>query len=208
MMSLKIYSVSDRYIKFLRDDPRLKNVFDNKEGARSHSRKYLGVALSINDYNYFIPFSSPKDSAYFVDKDGVRKIRKNIIPIIRMTTTDAVSGEIELKGTLKISNMIPVPQSELTPYNISEESDSNYRILVQKEYEYIRENTQLILKSSTVLYRQKTNRKNLYAEQKEPGYLNQVVDFLYAEQRCDEFIQITQECEYSEQEEEGFVLHM
>ena len=207
-MSLKIYSVSDRYIKFLRDDPRLKNVFDNKEGARSHSRKYLGVALSINDYNYFIPFSSPKDSDYFVDKDGVRKIRKNIIPIIRMTTTDAVSGEIELKGTLKISNMIPVPQSELTPYNISEESDSNYRILVQKEYEYIRENTQLILKSSTVLYRQKTNRKNLYAEQKEPGYLNQVVDFLYAEQRCDEFIQITQECEYYEQEEEGFVLHM
>lgn len=159
-MSLKIYSVSDRYIKFLRDDPRLKNVFDNKEGVRSHSRKYLGVALSINDYNYFIPFSSPKDSDYFVDKDGVRKIRKSIIPIIRMTTTDAVSGEMELKGTLKISNMIPVPQSELTPYNISEESDSNYRILVQKEYEYIRENTQLILKSSAVLYRQKTNRKN------------------------------------------------
>ena len=206
-MSLKIYSVSDRYIKFLRDDSRLKNVFDNKEGARSHSRKYLGVALSINGYNYFIPFSSPKNSDYFVDKNGVKQIRKNIVPIIRMTSTDEVSGEKELKGTLKISNMIPVPESELTPYNISDEPDSNYRILVQKEYEYIKGNTQSILKNASVLYSQKINQEIYYDERNEPGYLSQVVDFSYAEQRCEEFIQITHYEDF-EQGEDDFILHM
>jgi len=48
MSNLRIYSVSDRYIEFLRDDVRLKNVFDSKVDSRKHTRKYLGVALSVN----------------------------------------------------------------------------------------------------------------------------------------------------------------
>ena len=75
-MSLKIYSVSDRYIKFLRDDSRLKNVFDNKEGARSHSRKYLGVALSINGYNYFIPFPHRLRFSFYYVRYGILTIHR------------------------------------------------------------------------------------------------------------------------------------
>ncbi|MBE6896824.1 MAG: hypothetical protein E7477_06970 [Ruminococcaceae bacterium] len=51
-------------------------VFDNKEDVRSHTRKYLGVAFVKNDYHYFIPFSSPKDSDYQISPDGIRTIRK------------------------------------------------------------------------------------------------------------------------------------
>lgn len=79
MAELKIYSVSDQYIKYLRQDERLTIVFDNKEGVRSHTRKYLGVAFVKNDFHYFIPFSSPKNSDYQIQADGSKTIRKSIV---------------------------------------------------------------------------------------------------------------------------------
>ena len=193
MSELKIYSVSDRYIEYLRKDARLSIVFDNKEDVRSHTRKYLGVAFVKNDYHYFIPFSSPKDSDYQISPDGIRTIRKSIIPIIRMVTTDTVSGIPELKGTLKISNMIPVPERELTPYLFSDECDDlNYKIVVQKEYDFIRANERLILKNAKILYNQKTRSDVLYVETPAPRYLNSTVDFLYAEQKCQQYIDLQQ----------------
>lgn len=155
-MKLKIYSVSDRYIKFLRSDIKLKNVFDNKESNRTHSRKYLGIVLQKNGYNYFIPFSSPKGTDYTMDVDGNKVIRKSIIPIIRMTSDDSVTGLTELKGTLKLSNMIPIPDSELTYYNINDEEDASYRKLVEKEYAFIKSNMDTIFKNANIIYNQKT----------------------------------------------------
>ena len=192
MSELKIYSVSDRYIEYLRKDTCLSIVFDNKEDVRSHTRKYLGVAFVKNDYHYFIPFSSPKDSDYQISPDGIRTIRKSIIPIIRMVTTDTVSGIPELKGTLKISNMIPVSERELTPYLFSDECDLNYKIVVQKEYDFIRANERLILKNAKILYNQKTRSDVLYVETPAPRYLNSTVDFLYAEQKCQQYIDLQQ----------------
>ncbi len=187
MDGLKIYSVSDEYIAYLRSDARLRIVFDNKEDARSHTRKYLGVVFSHEGFYYYVPFSSPKASDYIENPDGTRTIRKSIIPIIRITTDDTVSGEIELKGTLKLSNMIPVPESELTPYLISDEPDAQYKQLVTKEYAFIRSNSAMILKNASVLYRQKTNESTLFAGKAAPKYLQSTVDFLYAEKKCLEF---------------------
>ncbi len=188
MTELKLYSVSDTYINFLRADIRLRTVFDNKEGIRTHTRKYLGVAFRKNNFNYFIPFSSPKNSDYRNLENGTRVIRDSIIPIIRMITTDTESGEPELKGTLKISNMIPVPDTDLIPYRISDEIDINYRMVVEKEYDFIRKNEKMILKNASVLYNQKTKVSVLYRDKPAPNYLDSTVDFLYAETRCQLYI--------------------
>ncbi len=187
MNDIKIYSVSDRYIAYLRSDKKLKNVFDNKVNARRHTRKYLGAVLVQNGFNYFIPFSSPKRSDYIASADGTLAIRKSIIPIIRMTTKDTMSGELELKGTLKLSNMIPVPSSELMPYDISLESDLNYRQIVLKEWDCIRSNKQMIMKNVRVLCNQKTKCSTLFAGKKSPGYLDGTIDFQYAEIKCRAF---------------------
>lgn len=187
MKNLRIYSVSDGYIEFLRSDPRLCNVFDNKEPPRHYTRKYLGVVLSQGGYNYYIPFSSPKKTDYIQLADGTSEIRKSILPIIRMVTSDTLSGEIELKGTLKLSNMIPVPMSELVPYDISAEKDLNYKQVVIKELNFIRHNEKKIIKSALVLYRQKTETARLFLSGNAPGYLKSVVDFKYAELKCREF---------------------
>ena len=187
MSDIRIYSVSDGYISFLRADPKLSRVFDNKIDTRLHTRKYLGAVFTHGDFRYFVPFSSPKDSDYIVLSDGTKTIRKSIIPIIRMTTDDTVSGATELKGTLKLSNMIPVPESELTAYDISQETDVNYRQVVQKEWDFIRSNMSMILKNAQVLYNQKTKCDTLFKGTKAPGYLAGTLDFKYAEEKCRSF---------------------
>ena len=186
MGKVGIYSVSDNYISFLRSDPRLKNVFENKDPNYTYSRKYLGIVFSKSGFNYFIPFSSPKDSDYITSSSGERKIRRSIIPIIRMTHKKG--NIVELKGTLKLSNMIPIPETELTPYDTSLETDASYRDLIYKEWSFITSNLTTILNYADVIYNQKTKQNILYAEMPAPNYLLSTVDFLYAETKCQEYI--------------------
>ena len=186
-MDLKLYTIDTEYIDFLRSNPKLSTVFENKEDDTSFHRKYLGVVLNIDQYNYYVPLSSPKDSDYIFLGD-TKIIRKSIIPIIRILAEDN-NGNLELKGTLKLSNMIPVPDTMLTYYDIAKETDSNYKILVEKEYEFIRKNRDLILKNASVLYNQKVKENKLYpVGTKKPGYLHSVIDFKYAEKAYHEFI--------------------
>ena len=134
-------------MKYLRNTSHisvpLKNVFSSKENERNHTRKYLGIVYSINGYNYYLPLSSPKNSDYRME-NGVQKIRGSIVPIIRITSQSS-SGELELKGTLKLSNMIPVPASELTLYDMEHEPDLFYKALIHKEMVFIRKNKNKII---------------------------------------------------------------
>lgn len=134
-------------MKYLRNTSHisvpLKNVFSSKENERNHTRKYLGIVYSINGYNYYLPLSSPKNSDYRME-NGVQKIRGSIVPIIRITSQSS-SGELELKGTLKLSNMIPVPASELTLYDMEHEPDLFYKALIHKEMLFIRKNKNKII---------------------------------------------------------------
>lgn len=186
-MDLNLYTIDTSYVNFLRSDPKLSNVFENKDDTDSFLRKYLGVVLTIGQYNYYVPLSSPKNSDYlFIN--GAKKIRKSIIPIIRIVAED-VNGDLELKGTLKFSNMIPVPDTSITYYDISKEMDQDYKILVEKEYEFIRKHKHLILRNASVLYKQKVKEAELFPiGAKKPGYLSRVVDFKYAEQVYNTFI--------------------
>ena len=185
--TLKLYSVSDRYIRYLRDDLRLDIVYCNKEGIRVHTRKYLGVVFEKNGFNYFVPLSTKRNADYYMDESGCQQIRKSIIPIVRMVTTDTYTRQPELLGTLKIGNMIPVPNDELTLYNIFTETDLDYKDLVLKEYEFIKNNSSFIRRNADILYNQKTKEHVLYTDKAKPNYLNSTVDFLYAEMKCVEF---------------------
>lgn len=99
MNELKLYEISEDYISYI--NTAEKKIFSLKGNVHNHTRKYLGIVYSINNYNYYIPLSSPKNSDYCME-NGIRKIRKSIIPIIRITAKSSL-GELELKGTLKLS---------------------------------------------------------------------------------------------------------
>ncbi len=182
--NFKIYSISDRYIEFLRD--RMPNVYSNKENRRTHTRKYIGVALRIGKFCYYIPMSSPKESDYQVaGQDKV--IKKSIVPIMRIVVKNS-QGVKELKGTLRISHMIPVPESELELYDLEAETDLQYKDLVQKEIIFIRKNKEKIENNAKLIYKQKQNGDTT------AGYVKFALDYKELEQMCEEFHKKVRDC--------------
>ena len=111
--------------------------------------------------------------------EGEKKIRKNSFIVIRITEKNG--DKEELKGTLQIGTMIPVPETELIEYDVNREEDIDYRNLVWSELEYIRKHEKKIIKNAKILYSKKEN-----------GSLDKVVkyclDFKGVEKLCDKWI--------------------
>lgn len=169
-MKLNLYSVNDKYIKYLRQFD--EKVYDNKEDIRIQTRKYLGIVLTINNFNYYVPLSSPKKSDY---TDCEKKIiRKDTKTIIRIHNND------RLYGTLRISNMIPVPITELEPYITNDEKDLKYREVVLSELRYINNNKDKIIKNARIVYNQKIKNQDI-------GYIKNTVDFRLLEEKIKEW---------------------
>lgn len=169
-MKLNLYSVSDKYIKYLRQFEN--KIYDNKEEIRTHDRKYLGIVLTVNGFNYYIPMSSPKKSDYLdFEKKIIRKDTKTIIRIHE-------SGR--LYGTLRISNMIPVPITELEPYFISNENDLKYKEVILGELRYINNNSDKIMKYAKTVYNQKMKNIDI-------GYIKNTVDFKLLEEKLNKW---------------------
>ena len=172
MEEFRIYSISDEYVMFLQE--YFPNVYSNKVENRTHTRKYIGTVMNINEIYYYIPMSSPKESDYQVA--GAEKvIKKSIIPIIRIVVKNS-KGEKELKGTLRISHMIPVPTSELIEYDIDAEKDVDYRELVKDEWLFIRRHKDKIANYAKVMYKQKNEEFNI-------GYVKSALEFKKLEVR-------------------------
>ena len=174
MKELKIYSVSDKYISYLRETH--PNVYSNKIDNRTHTRKYIGVVITIGEFKYYIPMSSPKDSDYQIAGE-IKVIKKSIIPIIRIVVKNS-SGKKELKGTLRISHMIPVPESELELYDLENETDEAYKDLVQNEIIFIRKNQDKIMNNAMVLYKQKAENDA------SAGYVKSALPYKEIEELC------------------------
>lgn len=178
MSDLKIYSVSDEYIAYLREE--IPNVYSNKVENRTHTRKYVGVVIEISGYKYYIPMSSPKDTDYQIAGEN-RVIKKSIVPIIRIVIKNT-AGEKELKGTLRISHMIPVPESELELFDLDNESDAEYKDLVQNEIIFIRKNKEKIISNANLLYKQKKENDTT------AGYVKSALDYATLEKMCDAYM--------------------
>ena len=178
MEELKIYSVSDEYIEYLRKEE--PNVYSNKIDSRTHTRKYIGIVLKLGKYNYYVPMSSPKESDYQIA--GKQKvIKKSIVPIIRIVVKNS-KGEKELKGTLRISHMIPVPESELILYDLENEKDDTYKDLVGNEIIFIRRNKDKIYKNVELIYKQKAENDT------SAGYVKSALNYKELEKMCDKYL--------------------
>lgn len=169
-MELKLYMIDTEYLNYLYNHDNRVMFWD--KDTYKHERKYVGVVLKINDFEYFAPLSSPKDSDYYY-KDNERKIRKNIIPIIRLVDDDG-----ELLAKVKLCCMIPVKNEYITLYDINNEKDKKYHSLILKEMVCIRKLSDEIVKNAKILYNQKSKG---YAN---ISYLNYTIDFKLLETAC------------------------
>jgi protein AbiQ len=111
---------------------------------------------------------------------ATKVIKKSIIPIIRIVVKNS-AGEKELKGTLRISHMIPVPESELELYDLKNETDEAYKDLVQNEIIFIRKNQEKIRNNAEVLYKQKLENDTT------AGYVKSALPYKELEELCKQY---------------------
>lgn len=137
------------------------------------------MVMEIENHKFYIPLSSPKKHDY-LEIDGKKTIRKDSLIVFRITSSK--DGQIELKGTLQIGTMIPVPDSEIELFDVEGEEDQTYKDLITEELIYIRKNKAKIEKNAKVLYSKKKAGDNS----------NKVVanclDFLAVCEECDKWI--------------------
>lgn len=173
---MQLYNISDEYINYLRE--KFPRVYSNKENVRVHTRKYLGAVIEIGAYKYYIPLSSPKEKHDYVMKNGKKTVRKDSLIVMRIVSGSGDNKE--LKGTLQIGTMIPVPEKAITLYDVDNEPDQAYKDLVQEELVYIRKHEKVIIKNAKVLYSKRKAKE-----------INRVVhnclDFMTLEEECDKW---------------------
>ena len=168
---MKLVSISDGYIEFLRE--KCPQVMDNKYEERKNTRKYLGVILTIGGFNYFAPLSSPKPYDY--KSDG--SIRKSDLFCSRMILNNG--GEYKLYGKIMYKNMIPVPEFVIRNYSLEEEPDLKYKALIQNELVWISLHLGEIKEKAEKIYRYQHDERNLNDPRR-----SKVVDFPKIEEAC------------------------
>ena len=104
-------------------------------------------------------------------------IRKDTKTIIRIYNSD------RLYGTLRISNMLPVPITELEPYVISNERNKKYKEVILGELRYINNNSEKIMKNTEIVYKQKLKNEEI-------GYIKNTVNFKLLEEKLKEWNKI------------------
>lgn len=172
-MSYKFVLISDEYIEYLRKTE--SRVMSNKVETRIYHRKYLGIIEELNGFKYFIPLSSPKPKDY----------TQNGKPKNNTLITIYIKDSKRLYGTLRFNNMIPVPETEIIKYDLNDEGDLKYKLIVFNELYFVRQNKDKIERTANNLYEAKKNQIN-EPEGKKP-LLDITLDFKKLEKLCSEY---------------------
>ena len=132
MDNLKLYEINAGYVAYL--SSYAPHLFQNRRSGQKNERKYIGVVLHINDFDYFAPLSSFKDKHRLM-KEGLDFIK------------------IKDYAVINLNNMFPVPPSEAKYVDIRGERDPHYRALLLAEYRYIKSIQEKIRKNAQNVYR-------------------------------------------------------
>lgn len=127
---MKVYRVKDDYITYLRT--KEERVLKNK----NERRPYVGVVLTINDLNYYVPLSSPKPK---------HKTMKNAKDFHKIA-----NGKY---GAINFNKIIPVPSECIISFKFEDEEDEEYRLLLQNQYNVIKNMDDILENKSKGIYK-------------------------------------------------------
>lgn len=163
MEPLRLYRVSDRYIRFLK--ARDSRVQDNK----NRRRPYVGVVLSVGGFRYFVPMESPKPS------HAKLKSGRHLLKIDE--------GRL---GLLGFNNMIPVHDSALISFDVGQEPDTKYAELLRRQISYINRNKASVMDHAAKTYDGVVRKKNAFL-------LKICCDFKALEEACGQYVPIPED---------------
>ena len=165
---LKWYVVDKEYVSYLKE-------FDNKVENIDYSNRfkpYLGIIITINEINYYVPISSVKEKHYKMNDD---------IDFIKISENDRILG------VLNLNNMIPIDNDSVKNLKYSEieryrnfktnKEKSLYISLLNMELELINNKIEKIKANAFKLYNEKTNRPNSKISKR-------CCDFKVLEEKC------------------------
>ena len=125
---LRLYNIKEEYVEHLRK--KEERVLYNK----NEDRPYVGIVVTINEMNYYVPLASPKAKHKTMHNDiDFRKI---------------AGGRY---GAMNFNNMIPVPDNCLIPIDFSE-YDEKYASLFRHQYKEINAEREIIVSVTEHLY--------------------------------------------------------
>lgn len=162
MDNLKFYEIDSGYIDYL--SKYETHLFQNKKSEQFNERKYIGIVMNVNDFNYFIPLSSYKDKH--------RKLKESLDFI-----------KIKQYAVLNINNMFPVPEGKYTYVDFSKVKDNKYKQLLLREYRVIKSIQDKIRKNAIALYQHKIKMGN------DTSLAKRCNDFLRLEKACEKFLE-------------------
>ena len=150
----KFYHVKEEYIEYLhRVDYRVQH-------NKGQKRPYVGIVLEINGYKYYVPLESPKPGHAKIKGGG---------PVLKL--------EDGALGIMGFNNMLPVKPRELVEFDIAQEQDREYQMLLLKQLHYCTKNKNVILVRAANTYKKATDGNT-------PFYEKVCCDFKKLEAAC------------------------
>lgn len=139
MKNLRIYRITDQYIRYL-------NSRDNKVQYNKNARRpYVGVVFDFGGFKYFAPLESPKEN------------HVNIKPGKHILKLDG--GRYGLIG---FNNMLPVHKDALIEFDIAAEKDEKYRRLLERQVSLCNRMKADILNHAQMTYFDVVTNKNKF----------------------------------------------
>ena len=140
MERLKFYEVDLDYLEYIKAfELKILDSSDSKS-----SRKFIGIVLRIDNLDYIVPLTSPKEKH--------KKMKNNI---------DFIKIDKGVLGAINFNNMFPVPEESCFEKDISLEEDYKYKNLLINQISWCNENTnkEKIYRTAERLYKEITLKK-------------------------------------------------
>ena len=157
MAKLRFYRIQEGYIEFLH------KIDYRVQMNKNQRRPYVGIILTVGDYDYYVPLESPKPNHANIKSGG---------PVLKLD-----GGKLGIMG---FNNMIPVKKYQLIEFDIMEEPDEKYRALLLNQLDYCNKNRELILKRASATYKKAVEGNN-------PFYRKVCCDFKKLENSCGKY---------------------
>lgn len=161
MDKINLYEIDSNYINYLSKFEQ--HLFHNKKVTQNFSRKYIGIILKINGYNYFAPLSS------FKEKHKKLSENKDFI-------------KVGAYSVINLNNMFPAPLNLCKKLVISEIKNPHYQNLVRAEYRIIKQKAEIILSNSKEIYEHKLKNDG------KSKLSQRCNDFKLLEIKCNEYV--------------------
>lgn len=131
---MKFYIVDEGYINYLKTLE--SKVPDNYSGKRP----YIGVILEVNEHKYLAPLTSYKEK-----QDRLKSSSPTIFKL------HDKSNEDDKLGMIQLNNMFPVTEKVIFELDVDSQ-DPQYKILLNKQYEFIKSKESEIKKKAAKLH--------------------------------------------------------